>query len=70
MTPLKTENSTTEVLVNLGMKLKRSKTWDMKWNWLRDKELLDQLILYLYKGTNNNGDYSKKNHPPIHHHKM
>ena len=34
-TPLKKENYTTEEFVNLGMKPKRSKTWDMKWHWLR-----------------------------------
>ena len=28
--PLKTDNSKTEGFVNLGMKPKRSKTWDMK----------------------------------------
>ena len=33
--PLKTNNSTTEGFLNLGMKPKRSKTWDMKWHWLR-----------------------------------
>ena len=36
-TPLKTDNSTTEIFVNLGMKPKRSKIWDMKFHWLRDK---------------------------------
>ena len=36
-TPLKTKHSTTEGFVNLGMKPKRSKIWDMKFHWLRDK---------------------------------
>ena len=36
-TPLKGNNSTTEGFVNLGMKPKRSKAWDMKWYWLRNK---------------------------------
>ena len=66
-TPLKTENPTTEVFVNSGMKPKRSNTWDMKWHWLRDKELLEQLILYWDRGTNNDTDYLTKHHPPIHH---
>ena len=30
VTPLKTDNSTTEGFVNSGMKQKRSRTWDMK----------------------------------------
>ena len=45
-TPLKTDNPRTEGFVKLGMKQKRSKTWDMKWYWLRDKEFLEQLIVY------------------------
>ena len=36
-TLLKTENLATEGFVNLGMKPKRSKTWDIKWHWFRDK---------------------------------
>ena len=45
-TPLKTDNHMTELFLKLGMKPKRSKTWGMKWYWLRDKEVFDQLILY------------------------
>ena len=41
-TPLKTDNSMTELFVNSGMKLKHSKTWDMKWRWLRDKGVLEK----------------------------
>ena len=63
-TLLKTENCTTEVFVNSGMKPKRSKMWDMKWHWLRDKEVLENVILYWYKGTNNDDNYFTKHHPP------
>ena len=52
----KIENSTTEGFINLGMKPKRSKIWDMKWHWLRDKEVLEKLIVYRDKVTNNNAD--------------
>ena len=52
VTPLKMDNYTLEGFVNLGMKQKkRSKTWDMKWHWLRDREVLEQLRLYWYRGT-------------------
>ena len=51
-TPLIMENSITEGFVNLATKPKRSKTWDMEWNWLRDKEVLDQLRVYWYRGKN------------------
>ena len=69
-TPLKTDNSTTEIFVNLGMTPKRSKTWDMKWHWLIEKEVIEQLRVYWDKGTNNDADYFTKRHPPIHHSQM
>ena len=50
-TPLKTDNFITEGFVNLGMKKKRSKTYDMKWNWLRDKEVLEKLRVHWDIGT-------------------
>ena len=49
-TLLKTDNSMIEGYVNSGMKPKRSKTWDMKWHWLSDKEVLDQLRVYWGRG--------------------
>ena len=69
-TPLKTDNSMIEGFVNSGMKPKRSKKWEMKWHWLRDKEVLEKLIVHWYRGNNNGTDYYTKHHPPIHHHQM
>ena len=69
-TPLKTYNSMTEGFVNSGMKPERSKTWDMKWHWLREKGFLEQLRVYWDKGTNNDADYFTKHHPPIHYCQM
>ena len=57
-------------ICKLGMKPKRSKTWDMKWHWLRDKEVIEQLRVYWYKLTNNDADYFTKHHLPIHHRQM
>ena len=45
-TTLKTDNSNKEGFVKLGMKQKRSKTWDMKWHWLNNKKVIDQLRVY------------------------
>ena len=57
-------------ICKLGMKPKRFKIWYVKWYWLRDKEVLEQLRLYWDKGTNNDADYFTKHHPPIHHRQM
>ena len=52
------------------MKPKRSKTWGLKWHWLRDKEVLEKLRLYWERGENNDADYFTKHHPPIYHPQM
>ena len=38
-TLVKTDNSTANSFVHTTMKLKKSKTWDMRWNCLREKEI-------------------------------
>ena len=52
------------------MKSKSSKTQDMKWHWLREKEVLEQLRVYWDKGTNNDTDYFTKHLPQIHRRQM
>ena len=37
-TPLKTDNSTSNAFVNKSLCQKKSKSWDMRYHWLRDKE--------------------------------
>jgi hypothetical protein len=66
-TPLKTDNSTANSFVHANIKQRRSKTWDMRWNWLRDKATHQQLRIYWDKGVNNDADYFTKHHPPSHH---
>ena len=62
--PLKTDNYTTKGFLNSGMKPKHSKTWSMKWYWLRDKEILEQLRVYWDKGTINDANYFTKHPSP------
>ena len=69
-TPLKINNYITDFFVNSGMKQKRSKKWYIKCHWLRDNEVLDQLIVYCDRGTKNDANYFTKHHPPIHHRKI
>jgi hypothetical protein len=66
-TPLKTDNSIAHSFVHANIKQRRSKTCDMRWNWLRDKATHQQLRIYWDKGANNDADYFTKHHPPAHH---
>ena len=50
--------------------LRKSKTWDMRWNWLRDKKTHNVLNYYWDAGKNNDADYFTKHHAPKHHREM
>ena len=39
----------------------------MRYNWLRDRTILEQLRIYWDEGKNNNADYFTKHFPPFHH---
>ena len=69
-TPLKTDNSTAASFAHSSMRHKRSKTWDMRYNWLKDADTLGHLRILWDKGKNNLADYFTKHHPPIHHRTM
>ena len=66
-TKLKTDNSTTNSFAHATMHMKRSKTWDMSYHWLRERKTRKQLDIYWDKGINNHADYFTKHHPPAHH---
>ena len=66
-TPLKTDNSTTAGFVNNNIHQKRSKSWDMKYHWLRDRQTQGQFNIYWDKGSNNHADYFTKHHPTKYH---
>ena len=66
-TPIKTDNSTAHSFVHNNIKQRRSKTWDMRWNWLRDRKTQQEIQPYWDKGSNNDGDYFTKHHPPEYH---
>ena len=66
-TPIKTDNATALGYVYDNIKQKRSKSFDMKYHWLRDREQQKQFRFYWDKGSNNNADYFTKHHPPAVH---
>ena len=70
-TPLKTDNATAVGFANSNMRQKKSKSWDMRYNWLRCRSTQKQLRIYWDKGKLNQlADYFTKHFPPKHHQDM
>ena len=66
-TAIKTDNQTAGQFVNKTLKLKRSKSWDMRYFWLLDRVTQQQFYIYWDKGSNNHGDYFTKHWPANYH---
>jgi len=66
-TPIKTDNSTSYGFVHNNINQKRSKSWDMRYHWLREKQTKNEFNIIWDKGTNNHADYFTKHHPAKHH---
>ena len=56
-TPIKTNNTTALSFILKNIRQKRSKSWDMRYFWLRDKESLNQFTYYWKPGSENDADY-------------
>ena len=63
-TRIKTDNKTANSFVHASMRVKRSKTWDMRYHWLRQQATKKILEVFWDKGTNNEADYHTKHHSP------
>ena len=66
-TTIKTDNATTYNFIRNNINQKRSKSWDMRLFWLRDKERLKQFQFHWERGVNNKADYFTKHHTAKHH---
>ena len=66
-TEVVTDNSTTNSFVHSEMKVKRSESWDMRYNWLRNRVAQEQFYIKWKEGIHNLADYFTKHHPPKHH---
>jgi hypothetical protein len=67
-TPIQTDNSTAEGIINSRVQPKRTKAMDMRFHWLRDRAVSQkQFRFYWRPGTTNKADYFTKHHPPAHH---
>jgi len=66
-TPIQTDNSTAEGIINSKVQPKRTKAMDMRFHWLRDRETQKQFRFYWRAGVLNYADYWTKHHPAAHH---
>jgi hypothetical protein len=66
-TPMATDNSTASGIATDSVKQKRSKAFDMRFYWIRDRVRQGQFQIYWSKGQTNRADYFSKHHQASHH---
>ena len=66
-TPFKTDNKTANAFVHQEMRHKKSKAWDMRLWWLKDKIAQQNFKVFWDKGIHNWADYFTKHFAPRHH---
>jgi hypothetical protein len=66
-TPLETDNATAHGILHAQVRMRKSKAFDMRYHWLKDRIAQKQFNLYWKKGATNAADYFSKHHPPAHH---
>jgi hypothetical protein len=69
-TPIQTDNSCAEGIINDTVKQRRSKAIDMRFYWVRDRVRQGQFRIHWKKGSDNLADYFTKHHSPKHHQLM
>ena len=69
-TPIKTDNTTANGIINGTVKQQRSKAIDMRFYWLQDRVEQGQFKIYWAPGDENWADYFTKHHSPTHHRKI
>ena len=68
--PFTTDNLTAQGILNSKMRQKLSKSFDMRYWWMRDRINQNEFNLTWAPGKLNLADYFTKHHPPWHHRKM
>ena len=66
-TPVKTDNEMSNNFIHNNIAQRRSKSWDMRFYWLRDKANQHLFDFYWDKSENNFGDYFTKHHTAKYH---
>ena len=65
--PLKTDNSTADSFSNSTLKERKSKAWDMRLYWIKDRVTGKEFYIYWSAGANNFADYFTKHFSPSYH---
>jgi hypothetical protein len=66
-TPIQTDNFTAEGVINSKIQPKCTKSMDMHFEWLKEREAKEQLCFHWRLGKTNLADYFMKHHLPAHH---
>jgi hypothetical protein len=66
-TPMQTDNTTAERVINNRIQPRRTKAMDMQFHWLCDRKAQGQFKIYWQPGGTNLADYFTKHHLPAHH---
>ena len=69
-TTIITDNFTSAGYINDNIQMKKSKLWDMRLHWLRDRENQKEFTIKWKKGQHNCADYHTKHHSVTHHRTM
>jgi hypothetical protein len=69
-TPLQTNNSIAEAVINGKVQSKQTKAMDMQFHWLQDGECQQQFQIYWWPAKLNYADYWEKHHAAPHHQNM
>ena len=69
-TPIQTDNSIAEGVINSRVPPKQTKAMNMRFEWLLDREQQGEFKIYWKPGKRNLADYFKKHHPLSHHRNM
>ena len=63
-TPIKTDNATANAFIHQTMRHKKSKSWDMRYWWLKENSAQSEFDIFWDKGVNNWADYFTKHFSP------
>ncbi len=66
-TPIQTNNTMAEGVINNKIQPKCTKAMDMRFHWLHNQEAQGQFKIYWQPGWKNLADYFTKHHPPARH---